>query len=134
MSHHEEQDYVVIERERGGFGAFLWGAAIGAGLALLFAPRSGEQTRAEIRGGVQRLRDQAEGAVRDAQRSVTERYDGVRTEVRGRVDAARDAFVAGRQAAREAGRRAGTGEPGRYERPAATGSHQLADEELDTGM
>lgn len=102
MSERDDLDYIIIERKRGGFGAFLWGAALGAGIALLYAPRSGRQTRDEIRASVTRLRDQAEDAVRQAQGTVHERIDGVRTEVRGRVDAARDAFDAGRQAAREA--------------------------------
>jgi len=41
-----------MSSERNGFGStfftFLTGAAIGAGLALLFAPRSGEETRKKI--------------------------------------------------------------------------------------
>lgn len=130
MSEHDEQDYIIIERKRGSFGAFIWGAAIGAGVALLFAPRSGRQVRADIRDGVQRLRDQAEEAVREAQRSVTDRYDSVRTDVRGRVDAARDAFEAGRRAAREASRR-GPAEPVRPSNPPLD---RVVDEELDTGM
>jgi gas vesicle protein len=102
MSDRDEAQYVLIERESGGsLGAFMWGAALGAGLALLLAPGSGEQTRTGIRSGVQRLRDRAEDAVRTAQDGVTGRIDGVRSEVRGRVDAAREAFEAGRRAARE---------------------------------
>src|SRR4051812_1337229 len=47
----EDGRYVVIEREKEGssVGAFLLGAAIGAGLALLFAPQSGRETRAAIK-------------------------------------------------------------------------------------
>jgi gas vesicle protein len=102
MSDRDDAQYVLIERDSGGsFGSFVWGAALGAGLALLLAPRSGRQTRNEIRAGVQRLRDRAEDAVRSAQDGVTDRIDGVRSDVRGRVDAARDAFEAGRRAARE---------------------------------
>ncbi|HSJ14085.1 MAG TPA: YtxH domain-containing protein [Longimicrobiales bacterium] len=101
MSDHDDLDYIIIERKRGGFGAFLWGAAIGAGLALLYAPRSGQQTRGEIVASATRLRDRAEDVVRQAQGTVTERVDGVRSDVRGRIDAAREAFDAGRQAARE---------------------------------
>jgi gas vesicle protein len=129
MPEIDDQDYIIIERKRGGFGPFIWGAAIGAGLALLFAPRSGRQVRSEIRDGVQRLRNQAEEAVRDAQRSVTDRYDDVRSDVRGRMEAARDAFEAGRQAAREARR-------GAAERldPTTPPLDRVSDEELDTGM
>ena len=126
MSDHDDLDSIIIERKRGGFGAFLWGALVGAGIALLYAPRSGQQTRDEIRAGVTRLRDQAEQAVRNAQGNVTDRIDGVRSEVRGRIDAARDAFEAGRQAARDTHRtrtRPNVGLPPR---------DAVADEDLDT--
>ncbi|NJD09025.1 MAG: YtxH domain-containing protein [Gemmatimonadetes bacterium] len=129
MPELDDQDYIIIERKRGGVGAFLWGAAIGAGLALLLAPRSGRQLRAHLRDGVQRLRDQAEDAVREAQRSVTDRYDSVRTDVRDRVEAAREAFEAGRRAARQA--HSGPTEPDGPDTPPLD---RVADEELDTGM
>jgi hypothetical protein len=43
----DEGHYVVIERGGGGagIGTFLLGAAIGAGIALLFAPQSGAGVR-----------------------------------------------------------------------------------------
>ena len=101
MSDHDELPYIVIERRSGGLGAFLWGAIVGAGVALLMAPRSGEDTREELRTGVLRLKDRAEDAVRQVQTSVTDTIDNVRGQVTGRVDAAREAFEAGRQAARD---------------------------------
>ena len=44
MRHHHDDDepYVVIEKS-GGMGSFFLGLAIGAGLALLFAPKSGRE-------------------------------------------------------------------------------------------
>ena len=40
----------IVETDRGsGIGWFVLGAALGAGLALLFAPASGEETRRRIR-------------------------------------------------------------------------------------
>jgi gas vesicle protein len=101
MADQDDVPYIVIERKSGGFTAFLWGALVGAGVALLFAPRSGQETRGEIRMGVRRIKDRAEQTVRDFQSTVNDTIDGVRTEVTGRVEAARDAFEAGRQAARE---------------------------------
>ena len=102
MSDRDEAQYVLIEKQEGGsFGAFLWGAALGAGIALLLAPRSGEQTRNEIRAGVQRIRDRAEDAVRSATEGVTGRIDGVKSGVTDRMDAARTTFEMGRQAARD---------------------------------
>ena len=44
-SFDDDEPYVVIERQQGsGIGSFLLGAAIGAGIALLLAPRSGAST------------------------------------------------------------------------------------------
>jgi gas vesicle protein len=101
MADHDELPYIVIERRSGGLGAFVWGALIGAGAALLLAPRSGRETRDELRAGALRIRDRAEDAVRQATDSVQETIGGVRSEVHGRIDVAREAFDAGRRAARE---------------------------------
>lgn len=38
-----------MSNKKGGFGKFLTGAAIGAGLGLLFAPKKGSQTRKELK-------------------------------------------------------------------------------------
>ena len=101
MADHEDMPYIIIERRSGGFGSLVLGALLGAGAALLLAPRSGRETRDEIRAGALRLRDRAEDAVRNVTDSVNETIGGVRGEVEGRVDAAREAFEAGRRAARE---------------------------------
>lgn len=47
------------------FTGFLVGSAIGAVTALLFAPHSGEETRAEIRGKAVELRDRTTETVKD---------------------------------------------------------------------
>jgi gas vesicle protein len=47
-------------------GGFLVGSLIGVATALLFAPRSGEETRAEIRGRAVDLRDRTTDTVRDS--------------------------------------------------------------------
>ncbi|HEX6134711.1 MAG TPA: YtxH domain-containing protein [Longimicrobiales bacterium] len=101
MADHDDLPYVIIERRSGGFGSFVIGALLGAGAALLFAPRSGAETRDEIRAGALRLRDRAEDAVRGVADSVNDTVGGVRAEVEGRLDAARNAFEAGRRAARD---------------------------------
>jgi gas vesicle protein len=101
MADHDDLPYIVIERRSGSFGSLVLGALLGAGAALLLAPRSGRETRDEIRAGALRLRDRAEDAVRGVADTVNETIGGVRGEVEGRVGAARDAFEAGRRAARE---------------------------------
>jgi gas vesicle protein len=100
---NEETPYIIVERTDDGAGVlpFLWGALIGAGVAILFAPRSGRETRAEITGGVNRLKERVEDTVRGVQESVTEAVEGVREQVGGRVNVARNAFDAGKSAARE---------------------------------
>ena len=99
----DELPYIIVERSESGVGVlpFLWGALIGAGAALLLAPRTGRETRAEITGGVRKLRERAEETVRGVQDSMTEAVDGVRETVTGRVNVARSAFDAGKTAARE---------------------------------
>lgn len=46
-------------------GGFLVGSVIGVATALLFAPRSGEETRAEIRGRAVELRDRTTETMKD---------------------------------------------------------------------
>jgi gas vesicle protein len=100
MAHREDVPYVIIERRSGSAAAFLWGALLGAGAALLLAPRSGRETRDEIRASALRLRDCAEDTVRSVTGTVGEAIGGVRGEVEDRLDRAREAFEAGRDAAR----------------------------------
>jgi gas vesicle protein len=103
MRDRDEVPYIVVEREGGsGVGSFLLGALLGAGVALLFAPRSGEEMQQEIKERALKFRDAAEDRVKDAQRQIEERMDHARTELMVRVDAVRDAVDSGRDAAREA--------------------------------
>ena len=46
-------------------GGFLVGSVIGVATALLFAPRSGEETRSEIRGKAVEIRDRTTETVKD---------------------------------------------------------------------
>lgn len=109
MRDYDDMPYIVIERRSGGMGAFVWGALLGAGAALLLAPRSGAETQSEIRRNVQRIRDTAEGTVTGARDTVTrtrnrifDRIDSVRSTFEEQADRARDAVDTGRRAARDA--------------------------------
>jgi gas vesicle protein len=104
MRDRDDTPYIVIDRDAGGsgFGSFLLGALVGAGLALLFAPRTGEETQEELREQARKIRDAAEERVRDAQRQLEERIDDARDGVSARYDEVRDAVSAGREAARDA--------------------------------
>jgi gas vesicle protein len=83
MSLQDDLDLVFVEEQSSGILAFVAGAVLGAGIALLLAPRSGAETQQEIAEGVRRLRDRAE-----------DRMAGVR-------DRALHAVEEGRRAARE---------------------------------
>ena len=103
MRDHDDVPYIVIDRGGGSqTGSFILGALVGAGLALLFAPKSGEETQAELKERAKQLRDSAEERVREAQKQLEERLDTARTEVTGRLDGVKEAVSAGRQAAIDA--------------------------------
>ena len=111
MRHHDHDDepYIVIEKHGGGVGDFLLGALIGAGVALLFAPRTGRETRADI---TRRARA-AQGRVRDVAEGVTEQvvdsFEGARARIEEQIETARSAIVAKKDQvsrAMEAGREA----------------------------
>lgn len=94
--------YIVIQKESGGgLGSFLVGALVGAGVALLLAPRSGEETQEELRARARLLRANAEDRVKDAQKSLEARLGDAREELKGRVDQVKDAVDAGRSAAED---------------------------------
>jgi gas vesicle protein len=109
----EGEPFVVIEREEPGIGTLLLGVAIGAGIALLFAPRSGADTRRMIERRAQRTGSRMRRAAADVADNVTAQANQVRDRVAQRVGAARDtirrgqdrvldAVDAGRYAAAEA--------------------------------
>jgi gas vesicle protein len=108
-----DEPFVVIEQQRGSASSFLWGMLIGAGVALLFAPQSGVETREGIRRRARKVRNTARRTAEGISDSVVDRYQHARQTVEGRLDAARRALElkkhqaeraieAGRQAAQEA--------------------------------
>ena len=105
MRHHDEGPYIVIEWDSGGgAGSFILGALVGAGLALLFAPKTGEETQEELRERARQLRSAAEERVKEAQRQLEERLDEAREGVSQRYDEVVEAVEAGRSAAADARR------------------------------
>lgn len=103
MRNQEESPYIVIERDSGsGVGAFILGALVGAGIALLFAPKSGAETQEDIKRQARKLRTAAEDRVREAQRQIEERLGEVREGVQTHIDGVKEAVTAGRSAATDA--------------------------------
>lgn len=66
----EEPSVVVERRSGGGIGLFLLGAVVGAGLALLYAPQSGAETRADLRRGARRARRKARAFAEETTEAV----------------------------------------------------------------
>jgi gas vesicle protein len=107
------EPYVIIEKRDVGIGPFLIGVALGAGVALLLAPQSGEETRQGIARRARRAQEAAQDLVEDVSGVVTDKFNDVRASVEERIEATIDAvddkkrrvsnaFHAGRAAAREA--------------------------------
>jgi gas vesicle protein len=108
-----EGPYVIIEQQDSGIGPFLLGIALGAGVALLFAPQSGQETRRGIGRSARRAQDAAQDFVEDVSGTVADKFNEVRSSVEERIEATLEAvdvrkrrvtnaFHAGRAAAREA--------------------------------
>lgn len=95
-----DEGYVIIEHRTGNFGTFVWGLLAGAAAALLFAPKSGRETRDELTESFYRVREEAEHRLRDVQDTVTTTVDDVRRQFDEGVDTARRAVESGREAAR----------------------------------
>jgi len=95
-----DEGYVIIERRTGNFGTFVWGMLLGAAAAILFAPKSGRETRRELSESMNRVREQAEEKVREVQHTVTDTVDDVRRQFEEGIETARRAVESGKEAAR----------------------------------
>lgn len=112
MRHHDEDDEleIVIEERGGGTRTFVLGALVGAGVALLLAPRSGRETQREVArvlgalrdGGADGARDSVTGWMGSTRGRVTGRLDDVRQAVDDGMGKVRGAVEEGRMAARQA--------------------------------
>lgn len=83
-----DDDYEVVEVNKGGsrFSAFVWGALIGAGVALLTARRTGEETREmlnqrkdELVDQAMQYREKAADLAQTAREKAVEKVDQVKT-------------------------------------------------------
>ena len=101
---YDDDQVVVVERDSGGMsvGAFALGLAIGAAAALLWAPASGEETRARIRREARRAGERARELKEDITEQVVERAERVRDVVGGRVRNTRDEVTRRAQAVGDA--------------------------------
>jgi gas vesicle protein len=106
MSRHEEDEderyYVIEEKRGGGIGSFLLGAALGAGIALLLAPQSGEETRRDIKRKARQVSDAAKDAAGELQDTMVDRYSKAKATVGTKIDSARQAIDLKKHQASEA--------------------------------
>lgn len=77
---------------------FLVGAAVGAGLALLYAPSSGEEARRRIRDGVDGAGDWAYDKYSDTRDRISEGTDKVKNFTGDRKEDISSAYEAGKDA------------------------------------
>lgn len=72
---------------------FVLGACVGAGIALLMAPATGEETRRRLGDAAKRLGNDVKGRVNDAQGTLSELKD----DARDALQTGREAFQRSRQ-------------------------------------
>ena len=84
-----------LRADHGGFGdvnafacGILCGAILGAGLALLYAPKSGAETRRQVTNSAQRFKRRAAAAYEDASHAVSD----VMAKSRRAIEVGREAF------------------------------------------
>ena len=101
MEKENDRPVVIVERESG-LGAFFFGLALGAGLALLFAPKSGEETRRELRNQGRRLRATAGEKAAEFRDMLDGGYEETRSRVEDRIAHAKQVIEEKRDGAKEA--------------------------------
>src|SRR3954471_12418827 len=92
MRHHDHDEPVIIIEKHNEIGSLLVGVLIGAGVALLFAPRSGADTRASIRRKAKEAGDAVKGAAEDVTGKVTDTFETARARVEEQIESARNAI------------------------------------------
>lgn len=98
-------DREVVYVERGGDSSakwFLWGALLGAGIALFYAPTTGEQTRRSVQRRLRKLRAMAEEKIDEFGDVIGAKKRQVVDEFTDRAMDAGDAVEEGLESARSA--------------------------------
>jgi gas vesicle protein len=92
----------MSERDGNTFVWFLAGLGLGALAGVLYAPRSGSETRDVLRARAEEGRDFVRGRAREAREQATQWADRGRDVVNQQKEQFRAAYEAGRQAYQEA--------------------------------
>lgn len=78
-----------VAKERSMLTPFLVGGIVGAGIALLLAPKSGKELRKDIKDVASKTRDKVTETIEDGKHL----YDESRIAVKEAIDAGKQAFV-----------------------------------------
>jgi len=92
----------MADNDGGGILWFLAGLGIGAALGILYAPKTGEETRQQILEAAEQGRDAVKERARQAREQAGTWADKGREYLNSQKEQVRSAYEAGRQAYREA--------------------------------
>ena len=84
----DEKTYIVVRK--GSFSSLVIGAVLGAGLALLFAPQSGKQTRNLLTEKGEEVKDKAVELANSTRDQAQSTYANMRTKVEDTVKNVKD--------------------------------------------
>lgn len=88
--------------DKNGLSAFLLGLGVGVGLGILFAPKSGQETRDMLRNKAGEGTDYLKQRSTEFRQTATDWVDKGRDAINRQKDTLTDAVQAGRQAYRDA--------------------------------
>jgi len=92
----------MSDRDGGSIGWFLAGLGLGAVVGILYAPRSGSETRDVLRSKAEEGRDYVRTRAKDAREQATDWVNRGRDVVNQQKEQFKSAYEAGRQAYQEA--------------------------------
>jgi gas vesicle protein len=101
----------MSDRDGSSFGWFLAGVGLGALVGILYAPKSGDETREALRARAEEGRDYVRSRTREAREQASQWVDRGREVVNQQKDQFRAAYEAGRQAYHEATAETAAGAP-----------------------
>lgn len=88
--------------DKNGLSAFLLGLGVGVGIGMLFAPKSGQETRDMLRAKAGEGSDYLKQRTSEARQTASEWVDKGKDALNRQKDTLADAVQAGRQAYRDA--------------------------------